>query len=201
MEEKAKQFWKNQTKYPEYGTIKQRRLHELNYLVPKLKGVSSLMDLGCGDGALIKCLRELTDIKTYFGYDIATSLMEDIPAITHDYDCTDPEDLPPTDFTVFAGVIPFLFEDEQVHAVLEKIKSPQIYIKAPCSMDKPTKVDTFSEKLQSDYASYYRTIPQMIEIISQHFEITDVSRAYPDDIESEFGTKQIIFLCKNPSIR
>lgn len=194
--DKAKQFWTSQTTYPNYGTIKQRRLHELNYLVPKLNGVKSLLDLGCGDGALIKCLRELTDIETYYGYDIADSLMKDTPAILKHYDCTAPEELPEVDFTVFAGVIPFLFEDLEVENVLKQIKSPILYIKAPCSMDTPTKVDTFSEQLQANYASYYRTIPQMIDIISKHFKINDVSRAYPDEIESKFGTKQIIFLCK-----
>lgn len=202
MEKIAKKFWKNQKKYPEYGTIKKRRLHELNYLVPKLEGVESLMDLGCGDGALIKCLRELTDIKTYFAYDIATGLMEDIPAITNEYDCTNPEPLPPTDFTVFAGVIPFLFEDEQVYDVLDEINSPVLYVKAPCSMeDEEIYVNTFSEKLGENYSSLYRTEEQMLDILGQYYNFIEVSRAYPDEIESEFGTKQLIFLCKNPSIR
>ena len=195
MEDKAKQFWTSQKEYPKYGTIKQRRLHELNYLVPKLKDVKSLLDLGCGDGALIKCLHHLTDIEKYYAFDIATNMMDNIPAICEHYDCCEPRELPETDATVFSGVIPFLFDDNQVHEVLKRIKSPLIYIKSPCSMDKPTKVDTFSEKLQANYASYYRTILQMIEIISQHFNINDVLRAYPDEIESEFGTKQIIFLC------
>ena len=29
----AKEFWTTQTEYPEYGTIKQRRLYELQYKV------------------------------------------------------------------------------------------------------------------------------------------------------------------------
>ena len=59
----AKEFWTTQTEYPEYGTIKQRRLHELQYIVPKLSG-NTLLDLGCGDGALLNCLVELTDFKS-----------------------------------------------------------------------------------------------------------------------------------------
>lgn len=197
MEDKAKTFWKNQTTYPNYGTIKQRRLHELNYLVPKLKNVNSLLDLGCGDGALIKCLRELTDIKTYYALDIAENLMSDIPAITQIYDCTDPEPLPMTDFTVFAGVIPFLFNDLEVINVLKEIKSPILYVKCPCSMEENSiSVDTYSEKLQADYKSLYRTTGQIVYLLKQAgFKVKEVIRAYPDDIESEFGTKQYIFLC------
>lgn len=198
MEEKAKQFWKSQTTYPRYGTIKQRRLHELNYLVPKLKDVKSLLDLGCGDGALIKCLTQLTDIEKYYAYDIAENLMKDIPAETQIYDCQTPSELPTTDFTVFAGVIPFLFEDEEVHAVLNKINSPIVYVKAPCSMiDQDIEVDGYSEKLGQDYASIYRTVEHMLFILNEHFDIEEIARAYPDEIESEFGTKQMIFLCKS----
>ena len=58
----AKEFWTTQTEYPEYGTIKQRRLHELQYIVPKLSG-NKLLDLGCGDGALLNCLVELTNFE------------------------------------------------------------------------------------------------------------------------------------------
>lgn len=195
MEEKAKQFWTSQSEYPKYGTIKQRRLHELNYLVPKVFSKTSLLDLGCGDGALIKALKVLTDIKTYYAYDVATNLMTDIPAIKKPYDCTSPDTLPQTDVTVFAGVIPFL-EDEHVHATLEQIQSPLVYIKAPCSVDEDDiEVNTYSEKLKQDYASRYRTVPNMIKLIEPHFEIKEIIRAYPDEIESEFGTKQYIFLC------
>ena len=194
--ETAKQFWQSQTTYPKYGNIKNRRLHELNYLVPKLKDVKSLLDLGCGDGALINCLHHLTDIEKYYGYDIADNLMKGTKAELKHYDCSQAGTLPAVDFIVFAGVIPYL-EDDEVDNVLQRIAlaTRKLYIKAPCSMDKPERISKFSDKLQANYESYYRTIPQMIELISKHFKISDVSRAYPDEIESEFGTKQIIFLC------
>lgn len=190
----AKQFWKKQKTYPSYGTIKQRRLYELNYLVPKLEGVKSLLDLGCGDGSLIKCLRNLTNIEKYYGYDIATTLMKDTPAELKEYDCEEPTELPQVDFVVCAGVIPFLDNPQGVLAEIKKLQCP-VFIKAPCSMDKPVEVNSYSEKLKDNYQSYYRTIPQMLDLLKD-FEIVDVSRAYPDEIESEFGTKQIIFLCK-----
>jgi hypothetical protein len=195
--ETARNFWVTQDKYPNYGTIKQRRLYELNYIVPKLKNFKTLLDLGCGDGSLVKCLHELTDIETFYAFDIAEKMMKDIPAITGYYDCYNPKDLPQTDVTIFSGVIPFLFEDDIVHMNLEKIKSEFIYIKSPCSMEVSNiSVDTYSEQLNSYYSSIYRTIPDMIKIINKHFKILEVNKIYPDEIESKFGTKQIAFICK-----
>jgi trans-aconitate methyltransferase len=197
MQEIAKQFWQNQEVYPEYGTIKQRRLYELNYLVPKVFNKNSLLDLGCGDGSLIKCLKELTNIKLFYGYDFSINLLKDIPAITKYYDCYDPKELPETDVTVFSGVIPFIFKDEIIHSNLELIKSDLVYIKAPCSMENQSIfVNDYSEKLQSKYSSLYRTVPEMINIIKKHFKIIEINKIYPDEIESEFGTKQIAFICK-----
>jgi hypothetical protein len=44
----AKVFWNESSEYPSNGIIKERRLHEVNYIVPKLKNAGSLLDLGCG---------------------------------------------------------------------------------------------------------------------------------------------------------
>lgn len=195
--ETARKFWVNQDQYPNYGTIKDRRLHELNYLVPKIKDKDSLLDLGCGDGALIKCLKELTNIKTFYAFDIAEKMMVDIPAITGYYDCYNPVDLPKTDVTVFSGVIPFLFDEDIIHDNLSRIQSDFIYIKSPCSMEtQDIFVDTFSEQLNSNYSSIYRTIPTMFKIIEKHFKIIEINKIYPEEIESNFGTKQISFICR-----
>jgi len=193
----ARKFWVNQEQYPNYGTIKDRRLHELNYLIPKIKDKGSLLDLGCGDGALIKCLKELTNIETFYAFDIAEKMMVNIPAITGYYDCYNPVDLPKTDVTVFSGVIPFLFDEDIIHDNLSRIQSDLIYIKSPCSMEtQDILVDTFSEQLNSNYSSIYRTIPTMFRIIEKHFKIIEVNKIYPEEIESDFGTKQISFICK-----
>lgn len=195
--EVAKLFWTSQEDYPKYGTIKQRRLYELNYIVPKIFNKNSLLDLGCGDGSLIKCLKELTDIKLFYGYDFSLNLLRNVPAITKFYDCYFPEELPKTDVTVFSGVIPFLFEDDIVSKNLEKIKSEIVYIKSPCSMENnDIFVNEFSEKLGKNYSSLYRTVPHMKNLIEKYFNIISIDRIYPDEIESEFGTKQFVFLCK-----
>ena len=74
-------FWSTQTaKYPNYGTTKKRRLHEINYLVEKLQemkegDVVSLTDVGCGTGSTVTVLQEMTDIKTYHCYDISPAMI------------------------------------------------------------------------------------------------------------------------------
>ena len=78
-------FWSTQTaKYPNYGTTKKRRFHEINYLVEKLKNmrqdVVSLTDVGCGTGSTVTVLQELTDIKTYHCYDISPAMISTIDA-------------------------------------------------------------------------------------------------------------------------
>jgi hypothetical protein len=193
----AKKFWESQTCYPKYGTITERRLFELNYLVPKILNKKSLLDLGCGDGSLIKCLKELTYIKDYYAFDISENLIKNIPAIKKIYDCYSPCKLPKTDVTIFSGVIPYIFSEKIIHQNFDFIKSEFIYIKAPCSMNKNILINEYSKKLNSKYSSIYRTIPKMINIISKHFEIIEINKIYPEDIESEFGTKQIAFICKN----
>lgn len=192
MSDVAKQFWKDSQEYPEYGTIKERRLHELNYLVPQLKG-ETFLDLGCGDGALLNCLVHLTHFTKYYGFDLSENLLKHVSPLveTRVYDCYKPEPLPETDVTVMAGVLPFLFEDEAADAVLSLIKSPVVFIRTPCTLNKDSEyVNRFSEELKRDYASLYRTLPHVLNLIGRHFRIEAVDRVYPDEIESKFGTKQ-----------
>jgi len=192
MNETAKKFWQDSVEYPEYGTIKERRLYELNYLVPKLKG-ESLLDLGCGDGALLNCLINLTHFKKLYGYDLSANLLKHVhPLIeTKVYDCYKPDPLPNTDVTIVAGVLPFLFEDKVVDRVLELVKSPVLFLRTPCALGKESiYVNKYSQELKRDYASLYRTISQVMDIVSKRFKIESVDRIYPDSIESKFGTKQ-----------
>lgn len=190
----ASTFWKNSKSYPEYGTIKQRRLYEINYLVPKLRG-ETILDLGCGDGALLNCLINLLDFKEVYGYDYSESLLENLhPSVksrSFDVYKDDLTSLPETTETIFAGVLPFVFEDEYVLKVLKSIKSERLFLRTPCTLkDESELVKTYSEHLKSNYASYYRTIDHVISLMKQTHRIESVDRVYPDEIESQFGTKQ-----------
>ena len=61
-----KSFWQAQEQYP-FAFTRRRRIHELNYLVPRLDraGGRSLLDLGCGDGSLLECLLRLSSKATF----------------------------------------------------------------------------------------------------------------------------------------
>ena len=68
-----------QKQYP-FPFTRRRRMHELNYLVPRLARTrgKSLLDLGCGDGALLECLLRTTEFEEFHGYDVAGGLLRDI---------------------------------------------------------------------------------------------------------------------------
>lgn len=199
----AKEFWEKQDDYPDYPFIKERRLHELNYLVPKLEGMGSVLDLGCGDGALIKCLHELTDVKEYHAYDYSASLLARVPDSLPDasiskkqYDCYSGDSLPNAAVTVMGGLIQYIFEDEAVINLLKKISSPRVYVRTACT-DKlhDDEVSTYSDTLKSQYSSLYRTVDNTRALLETRFDVDDVIRIYPDEIESKFGTKQYYFAC------
>lgn len=191
----AKDFWTSKKTYPEYGTIKQRRLHELNYLVPKLKG-KTILDLGCGDGALANCLINLIDFEKFYAYDWSESLIENLnpQIIKQVYDCNNPQTLPKVDVIIFAGVVPFIFDDEKLLSLFNYFDANEIFIRAPCTEKNEREiVKTYSEHLKENYASVYRTVSELSKLINKKFNLLNVTRVYPDDIESNFGTKQYYF--------
>jgi len=189
--ETASAYWKRQRAYP-FPFTRKRRIYELNYLLPRLEQVKGrrLLDLGCGDGSLLECLLRLTDYEVFHGYDISEGLMTGIdPRVrTKLYDLTAPGDLPDVDATIIAGVIQYIFDDDTVRKVLEKVTSDIVWIRSTCTL-KPER-----ESIERNgYASLYRTLPETIRLLSGPFVVSAVDRVYPDAVESQFGTKQFYF--------
>jgi len=187
----ASDFWKSQSQYP-FAFTRKRRIHELNYLVPRLAKVPGkrLLDLGCGDGSLLECLLRLTDFEEFHGCDIAADLLKDIdPRVrTSVFDIAHPSALPEVDAAIVAGVIQYVFDDAQVDALFASLQSPVVWVRSTCTLQ------SRAERVVKDgYASNYRTVPETFELLSRHYKVTAVDRVYPDEIESAFGTKQFYF--------
>lgn len=187
----ATAYWKGRGSYP-FSFTKKRRIHELNYLLPKLEQAEGkrVLDLGCGDGSLLECLLRLTDYETFFGFDVAEDLLKGIdPRVeTSVYDLAQGGALPQVDVTIIAGVIQYLFDDELVVDVLRRVTSPVVFVRSTCTLDSE------QEAVHRDgYASLYRTLPQTLDLLGKVFRVSAVDRIYPDEIESPFGTKQFYF--------
>ena len=80
LEDTAYKFWNSLSTYPKYNApINLRRDYEVKYLLPKLtKDATSILDLACGDGALITRLAEKKKIKELYAYDFSETLIKNI---------------------------------------------------------------------------------------------------------------------------
>jgi len=189
--ETARTWWQAQEQYP-FDFTRRRRIHELNYLVPRLNCVEGnrLLDLGCGDGSLLECLLRLTDFEEFHGYDVSPGLLERIdPRVkTRVYDIAEPGPLPEVDATIIAGVIQYVFDDGAIDELFGRITSPIVWIRSTCTLQNQRE-----SVVNEGYASCYRTVPETHALIARHFEVDAVDRIYPDAIESKFGTKQFYF--------
>lgn len=195
--ETASAYWKAQTTYP-FAFTRRRRIHELNYLVPRLAkcGGRRLLDLGCGDGSLLECLLRLTDFEELYGVDVSAELMRGIdPRVkTAVFDIANPGELPEVDAVIVAGVIQYVFDDEAVAALFARLGAPIVWVRSTCTLGERR------ENVERDgYASSYRTVPETHALIARHFEVTAVDRVYPDELESAFGTKQFYFEARRRS--
>jgi len=202
-------FWANQpAKYPNYETTKQRRFHEMIYLVEKLKqmkdaDLQSLTDIGCGTGATITLLQELTDFKTYHCYDISPAMLSTIDVSSKrgarvqttvlDFTKIDStHNFPDTDVTLCFGVLQYL-SDADSTVLLERLKGNILFLRDACYLPHEGEqyVNTFSTQLNAKYSCRYRTLTNYIALCTAAgWQLNDVRRAFPDEIESAYGTKQ-----------
>lgn len=199
----AEKFWKTRKKYPPFVYSFQRRYLDLGIVLNYIDGINSILDLGCGEGQILLMLRELTDIKNYYGYDISKFFISNLVKRWGDYPGLTTKEinfkvidkLPETDMCICMGVMPYIFDDN-LKFLLSNIKSKIFICHMPCNLE-PTRItiDKFSKELEDNYAAVYRTIPEYISILSEFFNIKSINRCYPDKIESNYGSKQFYFIC------
>jgi hypothetical protein len=95
------------------------------------------------------------------------------------------------------GAFPYIFDVADLDNILRKITSPKLLVRNPCSVDgESVLINKYSEELGANYSALYRTPAEYISILTKYFEVEDVLRSYPDEIESKYGTKHFFFICR-----
>lgn len=205
--EVSKEFWEKQQAYPAYGTTKARRRHEIAYtlgIIDKHQP-ESLLDIGCGTGSTVVMLRELTDIKNFYCYDLSQGMIDTIPESDINrggkiskgiVDLTALESkhpfFPKAEMAICYGVLQCM-EDKECIETLKSIPTDRLIVRNACYLPHEGRQDvvTYSDHLESDYACSYRTIDEYIKLFEKTgWNVVDMRRAFPDEIESDFGTKQ-----------
>jgi len=201
----AKEFWTNLSNYPNYPNTLRRRLIDTNYVVSKVYNSLAVVDLGCGDGSLLLSLREFTKIIDFYGFDLSERLINNLickwgtwPGLhAHVVNLTELTYLPKVEFVLSMGSFPYIFDDNDLINLLKIIDCNNLIARAPCTLKAQDElINKFSNDLCANYAAKYRTVDSYKSIFMSHFDKVDVSRAYPDKIESKYGTKHFFFDCK-----
>lgn len=212
-EETSEAFWRSQSRYPNYKFIKSRRLFEVNHIASRLADmhfVERFCDIGCGDGSLVRCLDEVMNVKEFFCCDFSEGLLAAVP--TGDRftsrrinlnDRTQHRLIKSGGVVNLGACLNYVFDDEVVVDLLNSLQWDRLFVRAVCSeKGEQETVNKFSENLESDYACIYRTRERMEELMSaagmgpsSGLLRWECFRVYPDQIESEFGTKQYMFHC------
>ncbi len=201
-------FWTAQpAHYPNYGTTKKRRLHELNYVMQQFQSLEgdlrSLVDIGCGTGSTVTCLQELTDISSYHCFDISSGMLSTLDTrslrgasiqttILDVAQLSDGFSFPKTDVAICFGLFQYL-SDDLVTKLFEKINSKTLLIRDACYMPHEGRqvINTYSKQLGAQYACRYRTVLEYVQLCTDSgWHLRDMRRAFPDNIESDFGSKQ-----------
>jgi len=205
MNKTVERFWKTRKKYPPVTCNFQRRYLDLGIILKYIDGVHSILDLGCGEGQNLLLLRELTDIESYYGYDLSEVFIKNLikrwgkyPGLeTKAANFTKTNNLPETDMCICMGAMLYVFDDNDLKYMLSNINSKLFICRVPCNLESDRlEIDKFSEDYDENYAAVYRTIPEYISILSESFIIKSINRCYPDEIESKYGTKHFFFVCK-----
>lgn len=202
-EQVSKSFWEDTKFYPSYPFVKERRKYELDYLLTTIPAdTTSLLDLGCGNGSTTILLRELTYITRYFCYDIGPGMLStiggnrDSELVTEVWDANDGDyNFPIADVTISMNMFPCIFEDSVVEEIVKNIHSDIFLTRVTCEKER-FEINKFSEDLGHHFAACYRTVEEYVKIFSKYYSTVNVTRAFPDEIESNYGSKQMFFECK-----
>jgi len=205
----AREFWTTQESYPSYDYLEERCFCDARFILSHIQGCRSYLDLGCGEGNTALMLLDLCEVTKFYMIDQNPHFLKNLERVW-DHCEAQPQlniqvgdilasgawTLPATDVTVLFGVLPYIFTSGSVKDLLENIHSNLVLIRTPCAIEQSLLFNNYSEKLQDEYAAYYRSLPETVELISQSLDIQEMVRIWPDNIESAYGTRQYAFVCR-----
>lgn len=175
-----------------------------------------IIDLGCGTGRhLINLALSFPD-NEFAGLDLAENNIKILQKKAKKYplsirvealDALDFEklDFGPIDTAIGVGLIQYI-DEKPLKVLVEKLyynlsKGGVLLFKIPISFKKTYLYEGYSEFLQSEYISKYRTIDDTIEPFNDHFDIIKMERVFDESqfdknfniIERTPGVKQMWF--------
>lgn len=201
----ATNYWKNVSKYPNYPNVLQRRLIDTVFVSQRIFDFKTVLDIGCGDGSMLLSLREFTKIESFYGVDLSALLIGKLKGkwgtnsnlATFVGGIKEFDLISDVDALLSLGSFLYIFDNDEIIYILEKFSTKVLIARAPCTLkDKDEVINKYSDELEANYAAKYRTVDSYKSIFMSHFDKVDVSRAYPDKIESKYGTKHFFFDCK-----
>jgi hypothetical protein len=104
-------------------------------------------------------------------------------------------EFPDTDVSICMNMFPYVFTDEKLSEIVANLKSDLFITRISCDTDR-IEINKFSDDLGRDYSAVYRTVDECVKVFGKHYKEVKVTRAYPDNIESKYNTKQYFFICK-----
>jgi SAM-dependent methyltransferase len=203
IENTSNELWLTTDFYPSFPFIKERRKYEIDYLLNAIpKETTSLLDLGCGNGSTVILLRELTYIKKYYCYDINSRMLSaigenrDSEIYTKVWNANNGDyDFPKTEVTICMNMFLYISSDKVIENIIGGIKSNVFIVRVTCEKER-LEINKYSKDLQQYYSACYRTIEEYIQMMKKYYITVEPVRAFPDEIESLYGSKQMFFLCK-----
>jgi SAM-dependent methyltransferase len=205
----ADDFWRSRREYPPYDHVEARHNEDKNNIDREIRrylnGQNSLSfcEIGCGKGEMVEHFWRNYNISRGYAYDLNPTWIQELTARGFPNWLFEESDIsrrsapfPETDVCISNGVFIYIFDDQDVTAVLSKIRSKLVLLRLPCSLEpEDTWINKKSEQLKSQYAARYRKPSTFLSLgENAGLQLLKVARAWPDEIESQFGTRQFLFV-------
>lgn len=189
----AQQYWRFHNGI--WSWPKERYFYDIQFLFQYLNGVNSLFDFGCGEGTHLELLSNLTNLKL-FACDLDSPLFTKARLkLKNKVNFVELNERPIVDMTTSFSVILYMFDDQEVLDYLKTLNASILILRVPCNSTR-LQINKFSDELSARYAAIYRSVAEVESLISQSWKLENVSRAFPDELESKYGTQQYYFVGK-----